>query len=665
MAYHENHAGYDTARYGGYDVSSIAGGLDGRGYDGTQPSGLVDQTSQQNQQQQQSYNLIPQSLSEQPVRFKFPFPSIQHKLYPEPIKLKAHSSFDLSETDPEIFAILQSVMTTYLQTLMGKSLQAYTLEVDYSPGHDDEVVAEGVIVTNLQVSCTLKVVSETLDSLTMVNHKQVRQWIRDMFVGTELSTLLSQLRKNNINVNEIVFAEDEFRLANGGPVVAGINGEASSSSSSTSGEGGKSGNAGAMIGVTLGVIVVGVILFLHLTGRLPSKERLSSIRDSLGSRGGSRSDRSDRSKSTNPFLDEEDELNGKQDGYGLGRRLWSAMFGRSDDGLNDDFARDGDEEGGKRRRTFSGTFRRFPTGGIRPAAIQKHPAHSKDYIKDAYANDTSKSSIALSSSSSDGGDDRARVGRTRKSNSSSAASNAVGDEDISFSYHDSVMGTDYDIDGDDYGPRSPSHRTTSSSNGHRPFRHHHHQHEQQQQKRGDEFSMPDDYDTVTEDQPSVYSKWSQSVMTRSSFFPRNGLWSSSSPQRSNNVPRSPGGSTSPLVSSTSPRRVTPADIASPNDYSRGGPQAQHNTILDEWSVGSYDTRSPSARHHHHHQQQQRPRHNQQPYRDWVDNSTTTPSPPSRNNNNNKDGLMKGSSTNNEKETPVDNSRFKLSIPRFA
>jgi hypothetical protein len=725
VTYHENHSGYGTTT--STRSSFMTGGLDGRldnHNNPLRPSVVVERLSQTTKQQRQGdgdgngggddqpqteYNLTPQGLSRQPVRFQFPFPSIQHTVYVKPIQLKAHSSFDLSETDPEIFAIVQSLLTPYLQTLLGQSLHAYTLEIDYSPGHDDNdndnvptaVASEGgAVVTNLQVSCTLRVVSDTIDSLTMVTHKQVRRWVHDFFVGDELSQLLTEFRNNNINVNELVFADDEFTFGTnngGGQVISGISGGADSSSSSSTG--GKSGNPGAMVGVTLAVIAVGVVLFLHFTGRLPSKERLSSLRDSLGSRGGSRSseERSHRSKSTNPFLDDDDDLNKSElkglhqedRAKGRGRRLWLALFGRSD-GHNTSDTND-DEERGERRRTYSGTFRRFPTGGLRPAAIQKHPAQSKHYLKDV---DTSKSSIALSSASaSSSSSSNADVGanvigggrrpRTRKSKTLSSAESNIVFDDVSFSYHDSAMGIDYDLDGvDEYGgPRTPTSHGHSRSNhsnnnnnnndGHRrSFR----QNSPNEQHNGDEFSMPEDYDTVTEDQPSVYSKWSQSV----SFLPRSGFWSASSPRRSNNVPSlSPQGvSTSPLVSTPtnfSPRRVTPSDIASPNEYRRG--TSHHNAVLDEWSVGSYDTKSPSARHC---QQQQQQRQQPQPYRDRVSDTNNTnnsnnntmtsknaPSPTAEAAAGSRNKVVPSTTTPHKPHAKdVDYNRFKLSIPRF-
>ena len=56
------------------------------------------------------------------TEFQFNFPKVQHRMYSGPVLLKAHSAVDLSEMDPEIFAVLQSVFTPYLQTTAGSTL---------------------------------------------------------------------------------------------------------------------------------------------------------------------------------------------------------------------------------------------------------------------------------------------------------------------------------------------------------------------------------------------------------------------------------------------------------------------------------------------------------------------------------------------------------------
>ncbi|KAL3905234.1 MAG: hypothetical protein SGILL_009757, partial [Bacillariaceae sp.] len=305
-----------------------------------------------------------------PMRFKFPFPTIEHRVYSGPVLLKAHSATDLSELDPEIFAVLQSVLTPYLQDVVGTTLKAYTLEVDYTPG--DDKVASGTIVTNLQVTVTLKVVSDSITSLTAIDHTQVSEWIHDFFAGPDLDTFLVALQENNINVREIVFIDQEFKA--GGQVIAGISG------GSGSGNGGKkpsntqnSGGGGntAVIVITVCTLAVGAVLFLHFTGRLPSKDQMHTFGE-----------------------------NSKERMHAFGHTLKDKLHRNDrDDDVGDPLEDlQSDEEGGskQRERTWSGTFRRYPEGGIRPAAIQKKPAMSQDYLGDS----SSKGSSASSSSSS-------------------------------------------------------------------------------------------------------------------------------------------------------------------------------------------------------------------------------------------------------------------------
>ena len=104
-------------------------------------------------------------------------------IYSGSIHLKAHSISDLSALDPEIFAVLQAQLTPYLQGIVGHTLQAYSLEVDYTPGfaEDQSSVAPGIIVTNMEVTCTLKVRSDSLVSLKRITHQQTNQWVRDFF----------------------------------------------------------------------------------------------------------------------------------------------------------------------------------------------------------------------------------------------------------------------------------------------------------------------------------------------------------------------------------------------------------------------------------------------------------------------------------------------------
>jgi hypothetical protein len=179
-------------------VLDLAGGPQGRSIDGF--SGIpndgqdkkktfdVPNGIQKKQLRMPSGDLLPQiDYGGLPTRFQFNFPKIQHRVYSGPVLLKAHSTLDLSELDPEIFAVLQSVLTPYLQTEVGSTLHSYTLEVDYSPGNDQ--VAQGIVVTNLQVIVTLKVVSDSIESLRTTNHTQaLPSWVTTTFPSMKLSS---------------------------------------------------------------------------------------------------------------------------------------------------------------------------------------------------------------------------------------------------------------------------------------------------------------------------------------------------------------------------------------------------------------------------------------------------------------------------------------------
>jgi len=412
----------------------------------------------------------------------------------------------VSQADPEIFAIFQSKLTPYLQTKVGGSLRAYTLEIDYSPGNNDNA-GQGVVVTNLQVSSTLKLVSNNIESLKNINHDLVTQWIHDFFNDPDSVTeVIDGLQGNNIHVNEIVVSEQQ---GDASATISQINsGTMEGGSIHANGINGVSeddGKNGAMIGVMVAVLTIGAVLLVHFTGRFPSREQLGevtlSLRDTLRS-------------------------------YGF-----KAQSDDDDDSLGDIH---NIETGGKkqRNRTWSGTFRRYPTGGIRPAAIQRSPAQSSDYLGDS----SSKSSSSASKRSS-----------MKDQKSINETSTLV--DDYTFSVAD-----DYNV-GMDYGPVSPRSPMTPS---HRPS-------SANQRSSFDEFSMPDDYDTVHEDQGSLYSKWSQNIKRpRAKQYPRQ-------------HPAAAGSFTmSPL---TSPRRVTPSDIVSP----------QTNGRMDEWSLASFDVKSPSNR----------------------------------------------------------------------
>jgi hypothetical protein len=171
------------------------------------------------------------------------------------------------------------------------------------------------------------------------------------------------------------------------------------------------------------------------------------------------------------------------------------------------------------------------------------------------------------------------------------------------------------VDGD-YGPttpRSPNRRhspmspTASTPSGH------------------DEFSMPEEYDTVIEDQGSLYSKWSQSINVPR-FGRQNAIPSVSG--SSGMISPSPG---SPRKGFSSPRRTT-ATIGG------GG-----GGLGDEWSLASFDVQSPSAR---------------QMYRDFNGSATGGSTSDSRENSRENNTIPPATTTT------TSSSWWGLSIPKF-
>ena len=283
--------------------------------------------------------------------YKFNFPTIQHTVFSGPVVLKAYSNMDLSSKDPEIFAVLQSILTPYLQQTMGSTLHTYNLEVDYSPGHDKNA-GKNNEVTLMEVDCTFKVVSDSIESFRSIDHTQASRWIHDFFSGPELNKLVEALKSDNIPVNEITFINQEFHT---GKTVSEANSQSMNKSRVFKKNTDKSGGA-AMVGVTLSVLIVGMLFFMHYTGRLPSKARIGEF--SLNAR---------------------DSIKQRVPSIKLGKKKRE----RKDDEI----------EGGRRRRTYSGTFRRFPVGGIRKAAIQKKPAKSEQYLGDSASDASSADDI--------------------------------------------------------------------------------------------------------------------------------------------------------------------------------------------------------------------------------------------------------------------------------
>mmetsp|Transcript_8800 Transcript_8800/g.21067 ORF Transcript_8800/g.21067 Transcript_8800/m.21067 type:complete len:549 (+) Transcript_8800:71-1717(+) len=194
------------------------------------------------------------------------FPSVTRDLHPQELKLKAHSSIHLGEKQPEIFASLESVLTPYFQEILGESLVAYDLKVKYSEGEDTDVA--DIIVTNMLVSCILTVRSNSVEELKFHTHDHANKWFFDFFDGLNVYKFLGQLRDNDIEVGEIVFDDEEFRspLLNGG----GMGGlDIGNISLNADGSAQSGGQAGAIAGAFVGVMVVGGVLAYRYKEKIP------------------------------------------------------------------------------------------------------------------------------------------------------------------------------------------------------------------------------------------------------------------------------------------------------------------------------------------------------------------------------------------------------------
>ncbi len=305
-------------------------------------------------------------------QFYFNFPTIQHVVYSGPIRIKAQSSMDLSTMDPEIFDVVQSILTPFLQQTVGDSLISYNLEIDYAPGRSG---MSDNVVTVMEVKCTFKVVSDSIESFLGTNHAAANKWLHDFFSGParyNVEQLVQALKSNDIPVNDIVFVTENFDMGN---TVSQANSQSFGTNLSSTALNNKNAPSGAaMVVITLSVLSACILLFMHYTGRLPSKAEIGEF--SLNT----------RDKTINTL----DSL----------KHRMPATF----ELLNRKRGRDNNEGGGRRRRTFSGTFRRFPTGGLKKAAIQKKPAKSQEYLGDSESTSAKLSAFEDYSFSKYGGD---------------------------------------------------------------------------------------------------------------------------------------------------------------------------------------------------------------------------------------------------------------------
>jgi hypothetical protein len=288
------------------------------------------------------------------AHYKFNFPSIQHVVFSGPVYLKAHSSTDLSTMDPEIFAVVESIMTPYLHQTVGSALHAYNLEIDYYPGHDGSV-GKNDVVTLMEVKVAMKVISDSVLTFKDMDHSQASRWVNDFFAGPDhynRKKIVEALQNDGIPVNDIVFADQQFSVSAANGQIFG-NGNPKSTTKNTT----KKAGGDAIIAVTVSVIIVGLIFSLHYAGVLPSRAKIGEF-----------------------SLNAQSSISDAKSSFKA--RIPSVKFPKK---------RDSGDEGGRRRRTLSGTFKKFNKTGIRKAAIQKKPAKSEQYLDSASEPSSKKS----------------------------------------------------------------------------------------------------------------------------------------------------------------------------------------------------------------------------------------------------------------------------------
>jgi hypothetical protein len=433
------------------------------------------------------------------------FPRIERELFPKPVQLKAHSSISLQENQQAVFTETTNIVTTCLKKSYSDHLQAYKMTVEYSDGPD--VSYAGVVITEVTINIVISVKTETIEDLKLLTHDSASNIVHECFDGPPMYQLLGALRRDGVQVNEIVFVDKPFRSPIFGSSDASriiSNGDTSSSETKSKN------NQGALIAtLTIGMFVVGSVMYAYRKGKLsnlPIKvDKLRSLSAPIRKRFNGQKLRS-LSESMRVKL--------------------SQSFTSSDQGSRGSSDQDGSNQSGTRARTWSGSFRRYPTGGVRPAALQKKPAFSKDFLKSPRSDDQSYT---------------VSVG---------------GDYDVPY---------EYDFQATPMSQMYGGRQKMLSTPGRSP------------ESPGEEFSMPEDYNTVAED-ASLYSR-NPSVMG-GAHRPQRHLGGRPMAIPGREQPRKANPFLSPTMSAPS----SSDDMMSPKDQ----------PYLDEWSMNSFTTSSPNA-----------------------------------------------------------------------
>lgn len=455
-------------------------------------------------------------------------PKVQRELFPDPVQLKAHSSVHLQEHDPEFFAETSSFLTPCLQQAYEGSLQAYKLTVDYSDGPDAS--AHGVIITHMEIHTVISVVTDTIEELKSITHDSATKVLHNCFDGGKLYQYLGSLRREGVEINEIEFQDRPFKspiFGNGEPVGIISNGGRSSPISEP-----KKSRAGLITTLTIGMVVVGVVLLAHRRGKLPAvhipTDRIGHLAKSI----------------RNPFKGEK-----------VGRmsrafrdRFYSS-FNSSDQavvaGLSDSSQSSNNDSSGAeykpRERSWSGSLRRYPEGGVRPAALQKQPARSSDYLRSPMPSP-----------------------RTDVSHSVAGDYNVPEEYDfqatpVSSAYSSALL------------PKRALSTTSSKS--------------------VEEFSMPEDYNTVHEDM-SLYSRNTNMLGGRAGGAYPPVRTPTSRASRAEDVYSRQSTSPQRMMGLNNNSLLSPAESKSAaSSYYEGSSQTKE-PYIDEWSVASFQTSSP-------------------------------------------------------------------------
>lgn len=453
-------------------------------------------------------------------------PKVERELFPDDILLKAHSPVNLKDYDPELFAETTNFLTPCLQRAYTDQLQAYKLTVQYSVGPDASDA--GVIVTHMTIHVVISVVTDTIDALKLITHATSSKVVHACFDGPQMYEYLGSLRRGGVQINEVAFLDTPFRSPIFGNVAA-INSNGQNSNPVAEPE---QNRVGLIVTLSVGMVVVAAAFLAHKRGKLPGVRIPTDRLGHLGS--------SIRNTATV----------GKERLGRVSKSLRAKFHHRSfgTDKAHASESNDSSDAPSVRERSWSGSFRRHPPGGVRPAALQKQPAFSKDFLKSPKSPGNYSISVGDDYNIPDEYDFQATPvsemygGRSRATNS-----------------------------------RPPPERPTPSS-------------------AGDEFSMPDDYNTVNEDQ-SLYSRGGLTSAGGTTWQSSRG---SGGPPSSGRRPGASARRQNPFVGgASSPTPSVPSSTASDSMGFLPTPMRQESSpnnnadgCMDEWSMNSFTTSSP-------------------------------------------------------------------------